>query len=241
MGALMAETEETKETKEARPGFLETLRAGWQPAGKRAKGTSPAEAGAAKATASKTTASKPAVAKPAVAKPAVAKPAVAKPDGAKETPAEAATAGKGKPPAPNLEERMEGVQGWMAEIERKQGRMTYFGAAAAVLALAAAGVAIYLGMAAKSDSATKEDLDALEKKVDGLQQAVTQNTESTQKTLNQTVAGLQTSIDTLTKQQAQAQATITALQSQAKAGAVTPAATPTPTPTTPATPGAKQP
>jgi uncharacterized protein HemX len=228
MGALMAETKST------RPGFLETLRAGWQPAQKRAKTTGPTKAGAAKAGASKTTESKA----------AVAKPDGAKTDGAKETPSKATTAGKRKPPAPNLEERMEGVQGWMAEIERKQGRMMYFGGAAALLALAAAGVAIYLGMAAKSDSATKEDLDALEEKVDGLQQAVTENTESTQKTLDQTVAGLQTSIDTLTKQQAQAQATITALQSQAKAGAgaITPApATPTPTPTTPTTPDAKQP
>jgi len=34
-----------------------------------------------------------------------------------------------KAPEPNLQERMEGLQGWMAEIERKQGRITYFGAA----------------------------------------------------------------------------------------------------------------
>jgi uncharacterized protein YoxC len=235
MGALMAETKETQETKEARPGFVETLRAGWQPAQKRAKTTSPTKADAAKASASKTTESKA----------AAAKPDGSKTDGAKETPTTEATAGKRKPPAPNLEERMEGVQGWMAEIERKQGRMMYFGGAAVLLALAAAGVAIYLGVTAKSDSdAAKEDLDAIEGKVDGLRQAVTENTESTQKTLNQTVAGLQTSIDTLTKQQAQAQATITALQSQGRtgAGAVTPTpATPTPTPTTPANPGAKQP
>src|SRR6188472_28318 len=29
-------------------------------------------------------------------------------------------------PEPTLEERMEGMQGWMAEIERKQARITYF-------------------------------------------------------------------------------------------------------------------
>jgi hypothetical protein len=236
MGALMAETEDTKETKEARPSFLETLRAGWQPAHRRAKQTGPTKADAAKASASKTTESKA----------AVAKAEGAKTDGAKETPSMATTADTRKPPAPNLEERMEGVQGWMAEIERRQGRMMYFGGAAVLLALAAAGVAIYLGMTAQSDSATREDLDALEEKVDGLRQAVTENTESTQKTLNQTVAGLQTSIDTLTKQQAQNTSAITALQSRAKASAgvatPTPATpTPAPTPTTPATPGAKQP
>src|SRR4051812_27774496 len=45
--------------------------------------------------------------------------------------------------APDLNERIAGLQGWMAEIERKQGRMTYFGAAAVLIAIAAAGAALY--------------------------------------------------------------------------------------------------
>ena len=73
---------------------------------------------------------------------------------------------KGDEPEPNLQERMEGLQGWMAEIERKQGRLTYFGIAGIVFALLAGGAALYIGLAAKNDSATKDDVDALTKKVD---------------------------------------------------------------------------
>src|SRR4051794_9520292 len=70
-----------------------------------------------------------------------------------------------KTPVPDLQERMEGLQGWMAELERKQARLTYFGAAGVLIALLAAGAAIYFGLTAKSDSAKKSDLDALTKRV----------------------------------------------------------------------------
>ena len=52
----------------------------------------------------------------------------------------------------------------MAQIERKQGRLTYFGIAGIVIALLAGGAALYIGLAAKNDSATKSDVDALTKK-----------------------------------------------------------------------------
>jgi uncharacterized protein HemX len=148
-----------------------------------------------------------------------------------------------KPPDPNLVERMEGLQGWMAEIERKQGRMTYFGAAAILIAILAAGAALYFGITSKSDSATKDDLDALETKVDGLKQAVTKNNQATQQTLNSTITGLQNSIQALQKQRAEDAANISTLQSQASKGALkgaaaapAPAATPGATTTTPTTP-----
>src|SRR5262245_56968642 len=75
---------------------------------------------------------------------------------------------KPKKPA-NLTERMEGLQGWMAEIERKQGRMTYFGAMGILIAIAASGLALYFGITAKNESAKKDDLDQLTAKVDSLQ------------------------------------------------------------------------
>src|SRR6266536_681249 len=68
-----------------------------------------------------------------------------KPAATKEAAKPAATTAeeaKAKAPDPNLQERMEGLQGWMAEIERKQGRMTYFGLAAVVIAILAAGAAL---------------------------------------------------------------------------------------------------
>src|SRR3954452_17716186 len=106
---------------------------------------------------------------------AVAKPAEeAKPPTKDAQPADvAAKPGEGaKAPEPNLQERIEGLQGWMAEIERKQARITYFGGLALLLALGAAGAALYFGLTTRSDSATKNDLDALTKRVNSLQGAV---------------------------------------------------------------------
>ncbi len=146
---------------------------------------------------------------------------------------------KAKSPEPNLQERMEGLQGWMAEIERKQGRMTYFGAAGLLIAILAAGAALYFGLTTKSDSATNSDVDALTKKVDALQAAATKNSKDTQNALNTSVAQLQSSISALQKQAAQNSASITTLQSQATSGALGKGAaagtTLTPTPST--TPG----
>ena len=113
-------------------------------------------------------------AQPTAAKDA-AKPATTKP---------AETPSQGKAPDPNLQERIEGLQGWMAEIERKQGRMTYFGFAAvsdrhprrpAPRSISASPP--------KSDSATKGDLDALTKRIDSLEAAATKNSKDTQAAL----------------------------------------------------------
>jgi hypothetical protein len=150
----------------------------------------------------------------------------AKPDAAK--PAEGA-----KAPEPNLQERMEGLQGWMAEIERKQARITYFGGLVLLLAVAAAGVALYFGLTTHSDSATKDDLDALTNRVHSLQGAVSKNSKDTQNALNASIAQLQQSISGLQKQQAQAQANLSTLQSQVNAAALNKNATPSVTPTTP--------
>jgi uncharacterized protein HemX len=149
---------------------------------------------------------------------------------------------KGKAPEPNLQERMEGLQGWMAEIERKQGRMTYFGVAGLLIAILAAGAALYFGLTTKSDSATKGDVDALTKRVDALQAAVTKNSKDTQNTLNASTATLQQSIAALQKQQSQDAANIATLQSQAalgglgKSGAAAGTTLTPGTPTTPTTP-----
>jgi uncharacterized protein HemX len=124
-----------------------------------------------------------------------------------------------KTPDANLQERMEGLQGWMAEIERKQGRMTYFGAAGLVIAILAAGAALYFGLTTKSDSATKGDVDNLTKRIDALEAAATKNSKDTQEALNSSVAQLQQSIAAIQKQQSQNAASISSLQSQASSGA----------------------
>jgi len=124
-----------------------------------------------------------------------------------------------KAPDPNLQERIEGLQGWMAELERKQARTTYFGAVALLIAIAAAGAALYFGITNKNDSATKDDVDALHSRVDALQSAVTKNSKNTQDTINNSIAQLQSSIQALQKQQSQNAANISTLQAQAASGA----------------------
>ena len=145
---------------------------------------------------------------------------------------------KGEEPEPSLQEHMEGLQGRMAEIERKQGRLTYFGIAGIVLALLAGGAALYIGLAAKNDSATKSDVDALTKKVDALQAAATKNSKETQNALNASAAQLQASISALQRQQSQNAASIATLQSQATAGAFGKGAAAGTTPGAALTPGA---
>jgi uncharacterized protein HemX len=165
-------------------------------------------------------------AKPDATTPVGAAATTAKPDAAK--PAEGS-----KAPEPNLQERIEGLQGWMAEIERKQARITYFGGLALLLAVAAAGVALYFGLTTHSDSATKDDLDALTNRVNSLQGAVSKNSKDTQNALNASIAQLQQSISGLQKQQAQAEANLSTLQSQVNSAALNKNATPSVTPTTP--------
>lgn len=165
---------------------------------------------------------------------------------AAKAPGEAAAAKTA--PAPNMQERMAGLQGWMAEIERKQARMTYFGAAAVLIAILAAGAALYFGITAKNDSGdAMDDLDSLETKVDGLARAVNQSTKQTQDTINNSISQLQSSIADLQEKQAKNAAKISTLQSQVQAGALNRpgagalnqggAATTAPAPGTTTTPG----
>jgi uncharacterized protein HemX len=169
-------------------------------------------------------------------------PATATPGGTKPDPAEPAEGAKA--PEPNLQERIEGLQGWMAEIERKQARLTYFGGFALLLALGAAGAALYFGLTTHSDSATKNDLDALTNRVNSLQGAVTKNSKDTQNALNASIAQLQQSISGLQKQQTKTAATISTLQAQVAANAAAKGAAakaaPTGTTTTATTPGASK-
>ena len=145
------------------------------------------------------------------------------------------TAQKTKP-EPNLNERMEGLQGWLAEIERRQRRMTLFAGGAALLAVVAAAAAIALSLMTQSDSATQDDLDEIESQLDGVAEQVTQSTQGQLKSLNSTVGSFDGRIATLEKQQTQATADITALRRQVNAAvtqanqAATQGTTTTPTP-----------
>lgn len=125
-------------------------------------------------------------------------------------------------PKPNMEERIEGLQGWMAEIERKQERMTRFGGAAAILAVLAAGGAIALGVINQQNAASKDDVDELTEKVNELGASLKSGTEKQLKALGGRIDGLEQQIATLQQTQAQNTQDIAKLKSnQATANAAT--------------------
>ena len=192
-----------------------------------------------KEAATKEAATKEAVTKEEPAKEAASQDAAKPEEAAKpEQPAKEdakASEAKGKAPEPNLQERMEGLQGWMAELERKQARLTYFGAAGVLIAVLAAGAALYFGLTAKNDSAKKSDVDNLTKQVQSLQGAVAKSNKDTQAALNATVTGIQTTIAELTKKQAQDASNISTLQAQINAAAKNAAGATTGTTATPGT------
>lgn len=119
---------------------------------------------------------------------------------------------KGKPP-PDLAGRIDGLRGWLDQIERKQGRMTYFGAAGLLIAIAAAGAALYFGITTHNDAATKSDLDQVEKDIAALRTEVTKANQGKQ-SLNQTLTSIQQQLKSLQAKQQQTDQQIQSLQSQ---------------------------
>jgi archaellum component FlaC len=166
-------------------------------------------------------ASKPAKAK-AAAKPKgkALKASAAKAPAVKSSGAAATARGRKKsPPAPNMQERMEGLQGWMAEIERKQERTTKLGGAAAVLAVLASGGAIALGVINQQNSATETDVDDLTEQVNELGTSVKEQTEKGLKSANTRLDALDAKITGLETQQATITQDIATLKSQQAAAA----------------------
>lgn len=70
-------------------------------------------------------------------------------------------------PAPSLDEEA-GLRAWIAQLDRKLGIRSYAGAAAVILALAAAIVAIVLAIDARDNSADKGDLTRVESRIGDL-------------------------------------------------------------------------
>ncbi len=69
----------------------------------------------------------------------------------------------GQPPAEPIDP--EAQRAWLAQVDRKLGTRTYAGAAALILALAAAIVAIVLAIDARDNSATDADLNQVEQQI----------------------------------------------------------------------------
>lgn len=175
------------------------------------------------------TASKSASKTPAKAasKATTAKASTAKASGAKAGSAK----GAGKPP-PDIPGRIDGLRGWLDQIEHKQSRMTYFTVAGLLIALATAGVALYLGITNQQDSVKKSDLDAVSADVAKIQTAQT-DTQAQLKSINETLASLQKRVAAAEAAAQQAKA------ASQKSSTVLPSLTPTPT--APSTGGKTQP
>ena len=152
----------------------------------------------------------------------------------------AAASAKGKkPPAPNMGERMEGLQGWMAEIERKQTRMAYIGAAAAAVAVLASAAALYLAITNQQDSVDKDDFSSLEQRVTDVGDSLKSSTEDQLQTLNGKVESIEGRLDTIEQKQKGTDMTIETLQSQVNAQATAKGTGTTGTTGTTTTPGTK--
>ena len=121
-------------------------------------------------------------------------------------------------PAPNVNERIEGLQGWMAEIERKQDRMTKIGGGAAIVAVLASAAALALGVLGMQNSASDDDLDELRDSVNALSGEVEQQTEQQLGGLNQKITALENQVKSLQQQQQQNASTISSLQGQVGRG-----------------------
>jgi hypothetical protein len=197
-----------------KPGFFETLMRGWRPGG-----TEPAEAETAEAATKATAAQQAPPSKDAAktARETSGEKADEKAGAGVSAAAAGQRAGDKQKPTPNLEERMEGVQGWLAEIERRQRRMTRITAAAVLLAVLAAAAAIALSLMTRSDSVTQDDVDELKSQLDGVTEQVTQSTQGQLKQLSTTVGTFDSRIGALEKTQTQVTADINALRRQVNA------------------------
>ena len=98
-----------------------------------------------------------------------------------QTPATSPVPASGQTPAPGqpgavgtVDERIDGLRAWVAQLDRKLGVRSYAGGAALVLALAAGIVAIVLVLGVKDDSATTDDLQRLRDEVAGVEESATQ-------------------------------------------------------------------
>ena len=66
-------------------------------------------------------------------------------------------------------ERLDGMRGWLGDLDRTVGVRSRIGLFLAAIAIGAAGAAIYLALNAKQESATNRDVSALQDRVSSLQ------------------------------------------------------------------------
>lgn len=167
-------------------------------------------------------------------KPASSKTAASKAASSKTTSSKAAVPkGKRKPP-PDIPGQIDGLRGWVDQIERKQNRMTWIAAAGLLVALAAAGVALYFGITTHNDAATEGDLNGVRNELSTLSGEVDAANKG-KKSVGQQITALQSQVQGLESRNQQLTQQISSLRQQGGAASpAIPGATPTaPTPAQP--------
>ena len=99
-------------------------------------------------------------------------------------------------------ERIDGLRAWLGQVERRLGVRTYIGAALAVVALAAGGVAIYLALDTRDDAATEADIQDLREELTGVRETASEAARQDVEQLTQTIERLENRIGKLDTDQA---------------------------------------
>jgi uncharacterized protein HemX len=132
------------------------------------------------------------------------------PGGTEEKPGEQSAAPAQEKPATGqgpaarpatTEERIEGLQASVAQVDRKLGIRTYAIGAGVVLALAAGIVGVVLAISAKDESATKDEVRALRDQVGAVSEEATQAAEESVQSLSARLDSLESRLNELSSSQ----------------------------------------
>ncbi len=100
-----------------------------------------------------------------------------------------------------IEQQVEGLRAWVAQIDRKLGIRSIAGGLAIVLALAAGIVGVVLATSAKDESATKEEVASLRDQLSASNKEASQATEDTIGSINDRIDELEARVATLASTQ----------------------------------------
>lgn len=92
---------------------------------------------------------------------------------------------------------MEGVQGWMAEIEKRQRLTTYIGGGLVAVAILLGAAALTIALINNSNSASKQDVDEINARLDAIQLEVKSATEEQLQSVSDSIATLQSQVQAL--------------------------------------------
>jgi uncharacterized protein HemX len=121
-------------------------------------------------------------------------PPVAKPDA--PTPATPATGSQDAAPQ-TVDQQLEGLRAWLAQLDRRLGVRSLAGALALVLALAAGIVGVVLAIGAKDESATKSEVQTLSERVSASTKEATRAAQDDLSTLSDRLDALESSVSTI--------------------------------------------